>query len=213
MVGQDPPYKLTENEELDGARATEQHVILIGYRGSGKTVVGRLLAGELRRPHVDTDLLIEDREGRTIAAIFEQDGEPYFRKIESEVIDDLASGTPKVISVGGGAVAGEHNRKRLKGLGTVVWLRAAPEELYRRVVADRKCAASRPPLSTADALTEVRMLLAERSGSYEELADVEIDTTGKSVVEVTQMILRQLESKVYRDGPQPARDETEQESN
>ena len=198
---------------MDGARSTEPHVVLIGYRGSGKTVVGRLLAGELRRPHVDTDLLIEDREGRSIAAIFEQDGEPHFRRIESEVIDGLAPDTPAVISIGGGAVASEHNRKRLKRLGAVVWLQAAPEELHRRIAADRKSAASRPPLSKTDALTEVRMLLAQRSGWYEELADVEIDTTGKSPVEVAQMILRQLESRVRRDGPQPAGDETEQENN
>ena len=186
-------------------------MVLIGYRGSGKTVVGRLLAGELSRPHLDTDLLIEDRAGRSIAAIFEQDGEPHFRRIESEVIDGLTPGTPAVISVGGGAVAGEHNRKRLKGLGTVMWLQAAPEELHRRVAADRDSAASRPLLSTTDALTEVRTLLAQRSGWYEELADVEIDTTGRSPVEVTQMILRQLEFRAYRDGPQPAEDETEQE--
>ncbi len=187
-------------------------MVLVGYRGRGKTVVGRLLAGELRRPHVDTDLLIEDCEGRTIAAIFEQDGEPHFRRIECEVIDALAVDTPAVISVGGGAVVDEHNRKRLKGLGAVVWLRAAPEELHRRMAADSKSAASRPPLSTTDALTEVRMLLAQRSAWYEELADVEIDTTAKSPVEVTQMILRQLESRVYGDGPQPAGNETEQEN-
>jgi len=96
-------------------------------------------------------------------------------------------------------------------LGIVVWLQAAPEELHRRIAGDRESAASRPPLSTTDALTEVRMLLARRSGWYEELADVEIDTTGKSPVQVTQMILRQLESKVCRDGPQPAGDEMEQE--
>ena len=202
----------TENQELHGARSTGQHVVLVGYRGSGKTVVGRLLAGELRRPRVDTDLLIEDREGRSIAAIFAQDGEAHFRRIESEVIDGLAPDTPAVISVGGGAVVSEHNRKRLKGLGTVVWLRAAPEELHRRIAADRKSAASRPPLSTTDALTEVRMLLAQRSGWYEELADVEIDTTGNSPEEVAQMILRHLDTVVRRDGPQPAREETEQEN-
>ncbi len=196
---------------MNGARSIEQHVVLIGYRGSGKTIVGRLLAGELRRPHVDTDVLIEDREGRTIAAIFDQDGEPYFRRIESEVIDSLAPSPPAVISIGGGAVAGEHNRKRLKGLGTAAWLQAAPEELCRRIVADRKSAASRPPLSATDALTEVRTLLAQRSGWYEELADIEIDTAGKSPTEVAQMILRHLDTKACRDGPQPVRDETKQE--
>ncbi len=186
-------------------------MVLIGYRGSGKTVVGRLLAGELSRPHIDTDLLIEDLEGRTIAGIFEQDGEPYFRKIETEVIDGLASDTPAVISIGGGAVASEHNRKRLKELGTVVWLQAAPEELHRRIAADRESAASRPPLSTDDALTEVRTLMAQRSRWYEELADVEIDTAGRSPVEVAQMILRHVDPSVRRDGPQPEGDETEQE--
>ena len=185
-------------------------MILIGYRGSGKTVVGRLLAGELRRPHVDTDVLIEDREGRTIAEIFEQDGEPRFRRIESEVIAGLAPEAPTVISIGGGAVISEHNRKRLRGLGIVVWLQAAPEDLHRRIAADHESAASRPPLSTTDALTEVRTVLAQRGAWYEELADVEVDTTGKSPEEVTQMILRHLDTKVHRDGPQPARDETEQ---
>ncbi len=197
---------------MDGARSTEQHVILIGYRGSGKTVVGRLLAGEMSRPHIDTDLLIEAQEGRSVAAIFEQDGEPYFRRIESEVIAGLAPNAPAVISIGGGAVAGEHNRKRLRGLGTVVWLQAAPEELHRRIAADRESAASRPPLSTTDALTEVRMMLANRSGWYEELADVEIDTTGKSPAEVAKLIPRRLDTKVHRDVPQPAGDETEQEN-
>ncbi len=197
---------------MDGARSTEQHVVLIGYRGSGKTVVGRLLAGELRRPHVDTDLLIEDREGRSVAAIFEQDGEPYFRGIESEVIAGLAPDTPAVISVGGGAVASEHNRKRLRGLGIVVWLQAAPEDLHRRIAADRESAASRPPLSRTDALTEVRILLAQRRTWYERLADVEIDTTGRSPAEVAQMILRCLDRRVRRDGPQPVGDETEQEN-
>ena len=185
-------------------------MILIGYRGSGKTVVGRLLAGELRRPHVDTDVLIEDREGRSIAITFEQDGEAYFRGIESEVIAGLAPEVPTVISIGGGAVISEHNRKRLRGLGIVVWLQAAPEDLHRRIAADHESAASRPPLSTTDALTEVRTVLAQRGAWYEELADVEVDTTGKSPEEVTQMILRHLDTKVHRDGPQPARDEMEQ---
>ncbi len=185
---------------MNGARSIEKHVVLIGYRGSGKTVVGRLLAGEMHRPHVDTDLLIEEREGQSIAMIFEQHGEPHFREIESEVIAGLGPDVPAVISIGGGAVAGEHNRKRLKGLGVAVWLQAAPEELHRRIAADPESAASRPALSTADALTEVRMLLAQRSGWYEELADVEIDTTGKSPEQVAQMILRHLDTKVRRDG-------------
>ncbi len=187
-------------------------MILIGYRGSGKTVVGRLLAGELSRPHVDTDLLIEDREGRSIAAIFEQDGEPHFRRIESEVIDGLTLRSPAVISIGGGAVADEHNRKRLKRLGSVVWLQAAPEELHRRIAGDRQSAASRPPLSTTDALSEVRMLLAQRSEWYEELADVEIDTSGRSPAKVAQDILRRLNYGARRDVPQPAGDDAEQEN-
>ena len=187
-------------------------MVLIGSRGSGKTVVGRLLAGEVRRPHVDTDLLIEECQGRTIEAIFEQDGEPYFRRIESEILAGLAPEPPAVISIGGGAVASERNRKRLRGLGVVVWLQAAPEDLHRRMAADRESAASRPPLSTTDALTEVRNLLAQRSAWYERLADVEIDTTDKSPAEVAKMILRRLDTKAHRDVPQPAGDETEQEN-
>jgi len=84
--------------------------------------------------------------------------------------------------------------------------------LHRRIAGDRQSAASRPPLSTTDSLTEVRILLAQRSAWYERLADVEIDTTGKSPAEVAKMILRRLGTKAHRDVPQPAGDETEQEN-
>ena len=103
-----------------------------------------------------------------------------------------------MISLGGGAVTEERNRLLLKGLGAVVWLHAAPTELHRRIVADHETAAMRPPLSTADALTEISMLLEQRSGWYAELADIEIDTTDRSPAEVAQLILRSLEPTMRR---------------
>ncbi len=173
---------------MGDAQSSSRNIVLIGCRGSGKSTVGRLLAEQLGRAHIDTDQLIEDRLNRSIADIFEHDGEPFFRKVESEIIESLAPAQPAVISVGGGAVEDEPNRKRLCELGFVVWLTASVEELHRRTTADRESEASRPALTGADPLTEIRNTLAARSAHYEGLADRQIDTTNTPAHTVAKMI-------------------------
>ena len=106
-----------------------QHVVLVGLMGTGKTTVGRALAERLHRRLLDSDLLIEARTGRTVRQIFQDEGEPAFRALETEVlIEALAQTTPSVIAAAGGVVLSEQNRRALKAApAKVVWLRAEPD--------------------------------------------------------------------------------------
>ena len=140
-------------------------VVLIGYRGTGKTSVGRLVAERLGIPFVDTDALIEARAGRPIPAIFAADGEEGFRVLEREVCTGLA-GAQGVIATGGGAVLDQVNVEALRRGARVFLLEGSPEELARR------CAAGdRPALTGLPPLDEIRTLLAARHGAYRAAAD------------------------------------------
>ena len=176
---------------MQSTKSAMRNIVLIGYRGSGKSTVGRLIAARLARPHIDTDRLIESRLNRTIAEIFEQEGEAFFREAEAAVISELpADGT--VISVGGGAIEDGRNRKRLSEFGYVVWLDAAVEELYRRISADAVSATCRPALSNDDPLTEIRIKLADRTPYYRELADLRVDSANLTPAAVAEKIVDQL---------------------
>lgn len=179
---------------MGGAKSETRNVVLIGYRGCGKSTVGRLLAERRGWPHIDTDQLIQQRLNRSIAEVFSCEGERFFREVESEVIAELAPTGPAVISVGGGAVVSEHNRKRLCGLGRIVWLRAPARELHRRITSDQESTATRPPLSDADPLAEINAILAARASYYEQLAEIQIDTADVQPERVATMIQQQLQS-------------------
>ena len=143
--------------------------------GSGKTTVGRLLADEYGMVFKDTDVLITEREGRSIPEIFAAEGEAYFRKLEHELVAELAEddGDYRIIlSTGGGLPVDERNRELLKKIGTVVYLRARAESLYERVKNDT----GRPLLVTDDRLKRITGMLKERGPIYETAADVIIDT-------------------------------------
>ena len=111
---------------------------LIGYRGTGKSTVGRILADRLDRPFLDADLEIEARAGRSIASIFAEWGEPAFRDWEERTLVELTATYPDaILATGGGAVLRASNRELLARFGFVVWLRAEPAELARRLEADQ----------------------------------------------------------------------------
>src|SRR5437870_1733616 len=119
-------------------------VFLIGYRGSGKTTVGRRLADRLWQPFVDADERIVRETGKSIREIFEQDGEEAFRDLESKVVRDLAQLSDHVVALGGGALGREENRRVLKEAGhKLIYLRCEPQELLRRIQADPDTAANR----------------------------------------------------------------------
>ena len=142
-----------------------RNVILIGYRGCGKTCVGREVAARLGWTFVDTDERIE-AQGRSIRQIFEQEGEPFFRRLETDVIAEVTRGTEQVIAVGGGAVLSEANRTALRAAGLCIWLTAPVAELHRRSLADPRSLATRPALTPRSGLDEIRHLLAQREPLY-----------------------------------------------
>src|SRR5438552_4466654 len=114
-----------------------ENIYLVGLMGAGKTTVGRLLARRLKLRFVDSDQEIERRCGVKIPLIWEIEGEAGFRGREAQVLAELTAQDGAVLATGGGSVLLDENRKRLAARGTVVYLRASPEELYRRVHYDR----------------------------------------------------------------------------
>lgn len=165
------------------------NVILIGFMGCGKTTVGLKLSYRLRRTVIDTDKEIEREEKRSIADIFAEDGEPYFRERETACLRKLIDSTDhQIISVGGGLPLREENRRLLHELGQVFYLRAAAETIYDRLKGDT----TRPLLQVDEPLLKIRTLLHERDSSYRAAADVVITVDGKSFEE----ILGEIEEKL-----------------
>ena len=165
-----------------------RNVVLIGYRGCGKTSVGRSLATRLGWTFVDTDDLIEAAAGCSIREIFEREGEAGFRVRETTAVQEVARGTQQVISVGGGAILSADNRTMLRGAGVCVWLTAPPEELHRRLQADPRSGSTRPALTSKSELEEIRHLLQRRAPLYAELAEHVVDTAGRSLEQVVAAV-------------------------
>jgi shikimate kinase len=163
------------------------HLVLIGLTGSGKTTIGRLAAERLGRPFLDTDAMIEQRTGRSVRAIFAEDGEPTFRDLESLVLSEaLASPTPSVIAAAGGIVVREANRAALAvSDARVVWLCGGPS-----AVVDRVRTGSHRPLLDADPDAMLQKMWSEREPLYREVADAIVGIEGRSIHEVLEAVLR-----------------------
>lgn len=164
-------------------------IFLTGYRGTGKTTVGRLLAAELGWPFVDVDDRIEAAAGTSVAAIFAGEGEAGFRDREAAALAELAGLTRHVIATGGGAILRPANRELLRAAGFVAWLTARPETIWQRLQADPTTAARRPNLTAAGGLAEVQALLAAREPLYRETAHSAFDTDQQSPEAVAAAIL------------------------
>ena len=164
-------------------------LILIGYRGSGKTTVGRLLAGRLGWDFADADDHIEAAAGKSITDIFASEGEAGFRDREASALGELCQKPRLVIATGGGAVLRPANRELLRASGFVVWLRVPPETAWVRLQTDPTTAARRPNLTAAGGIDEVRALLAAREPLYRETADLVVDADAPSPEAVAAAIL------------------------
>ena len=160
----------------------DKNIVLIGFMGTGKSIVGKLLAKRMNRVWVDVDQRIEEAQKRKIAEIFEKDGEAHFRSLEKDEIQRIASGHDLVITTGGGAVLDPVNRAALKKNGFVIALSATPETIFDRVRKSRH-----RPLLKGDLLTEIRRLLTEREPLYRE-SDCTFSTDGKTAAQVAESI-------------------------
>ncbi|MGL5012025.1 MAG: shikimate kinase [Paracoccaceae bacterium] len=151
---------------------------MVGMMGAGKTAVGTALARQLGVPFVDSDEEIVLAAQRTIAEIFERDGEAFFRARETEVIGRLLRGAPCVLSTGGGAFLAEANRVMISATGASVWLRADLDLLWQRV----RHKTTRPLLRTANPRQTLAEILAARQPLYA-LADIIVDSRPDASVE------------------------------
>ena len=162
-----------------------ENIVLVGFMGSGKSTVGRMLARQLRFRFLDTDKLVEERAHMAIPEIFAQHCESYFRKCETGVLESLHGIRQHILATGGGIVTVQGNIPLLRSLGLVVLLKADPEEIYRRVSRNSE----RPLLQVEDPRKRVLEMMAVRQPLYESAAHFHVDSTRLRHEDVTAKIL------------------------
>lgn len=176
---------------LEEAAGIRKPIILVGYMGCGKSTISRILSALYYTTVKDTDEYIVKEYNKSINDIFAESGEEVFRDMETDLLRTLLSKGDDmyILSCGGGMPLREENRKLLKALGTVVYLKASPETIYKRVKGDN----SRPLLQGEDLMTKIEKMLAQRGPIYEDAAGIVITTDNKSPERVAEEIRRILQ--------------------
>lgn len=172
------------------ASSIPPRIFLVGFMGSGKTTIGRLLARRLGRPFIDLDERIVERTGRSISRLFAERGEAAFRQLETELIGEVIDEPEAVISLGGGAFVSEVNRRMIQASGVSIWLDCAFEIIVKRLEGtnDR-------PLNTSP--EQLRRLLESRLSSYAQ-ADLRIDASRSQPAELVEEIIGRLRDRSTR---------------
>lgn len=168
-----------------------ENIYLIGMMGSGKTETGRILADLLNCAFVDLDGEIQAKEGRSISEIFTASGEPYFRDVESSVLEHFSKKGGQVIATGGGIVLREANVRRMKETGKVVLLKTSAESLWQRV----RYSKDRPLLNKPDPFGTLQQILRDREAFYENACHFSAPTDGKISEDVASGIQKMLRPK------------------
>jgi shikimate kinase len=174
------------------------NIILIGYRGSGKSTVGSKLAARLKRRFVDTDDLIEERQRIPITDIVKSHGWDHFRKVEKSIIEEISKDDHLIIAPGGGAVVDPDNVKTLKKNGFIIWLKADRQTLLKRINQDPRTNTRRPTLTGEGTLKEIEETMSQREPFYETASEAQIDTSMLAVDTVVEGILAVLKEKAGR---------------
>lgn len=178
------------------------NLVLIGYRGTGKSTIAQRLALALAWDWVDADVELELRAGASIATIFAEQGEPAFRDLESQVLADLATRHHTVIAAGGGIVLRSVNREVLRRMGQIVWLRADADTIAQRLAADDTTHQRRPNLTASGGRAEIEQLLVAREPLYAECADFSVETAGRAADEIAGEILVRMRAPLSPEGTQ-----------
>ncbi len=167
----------------------KSNIALIGFMGTGKTAVGKVLAEKLGKEFVELDALIERKAGKTIPRIFGQDGEIRFRELEIEVTKDVSGKENAIIACGGGIVMNTINIDRLREECVIVLLTASPGAILKRTSGDEN---ERPLLKTANRAAHIRELLRFRQPFYERAADITIGTSRLDIGSVAEQIISEV---------------------
>jgi shikimate kinase/3-dehydroquinate synthase len=180
--------EISDRSETMQVRQNEgRNIILTGFMGTGKTSIGQLMAKRLRRPFVDMDAVIEERTGRSITQIFQEQGEEAFRALERELCRELAARSGLVIATGGGALVSAENRALLGATGDIICLRASPDVIMARVGAST----NRPKLDGTDRRARIEALLDERAAAYNAI-QLQLDTSELTLAEAVERALALL---------------------
>ena len=165
------------------------NIALIGYMGTGKSIVGTLLAEKLGMNLIEVDWYIEQKAGTGIPLIFEKEGETGFREREIAAVKEIAAEKHSVIACGGGLILNRINIDRLKESAIIVYLTASPKAIWKRVSGE---AGQRPLLEVEDQLQTIREMLKYRRPFYERAADITVNTNRQTPESVTEKIIEQL---------------------
>ncbi len=176
----------------DALSARRALIFLIGYRGVGKTTVARLLAEQIGWSWCDADQILEERFGKTIRRIFDEEGEAGFRDKEALVLAELANRQKCVVATGGGVVLRPENRAILES-GKTIWLKATPAVIWQRMQADATTANRRPNLGQGG-LREIEELLKVREPLYRQCADWTVGAADQTPEQIAEQILTYLRS-------------------
>ncbi|MFA7384011.1 MAG: shikimate kinase [Desulfurivibrionaceae bacterium] len=183
-------------------------IILTGYRATGKTLVGLMLAQRLTLDFIDMDEMLEARAGQPISQFVAQQGWGEFRLLERDLLAEMICRKDAVISTGGGAILHQEIWNLLRQTGLVIWLTADIDTICRRLSEDEKSASQRPSLTEADIYLEAAQILAEREPLYKKGSHLTVDTSNKTAGEIVHLIelalgddefLRTVEASLPKD--------------
>ncbi len=181
-----------ESQQAENRAPRPARLVLTGFRATGKSLVGRRLARRIGYDFLDTDEELCRRLGMDVAALVARHGWQRFRQEERLLLAGLAGRDNLVVATGGGAIMHRREWRLLRARGAVIWLRADPETIVRRMAADQATAGQRPPLTGRNPAAETVALLAERTPFYLRGSDMAVDTVGRSPETLVVEILDRL---------------------
>lgn len=162
----------------------KKNIVLTGFMGSGKTLVSKELSILYHMTVYSTDDLIEQKEGKSIKTIFEENGEAYFREIETQIVSELSKKKGVIIDCGGGVVLNSQNMNHLKKNGIIIYLKSTPESVLKQIKNNDK---KRPLLNVENPLQVIEKMMKERAPKYEE-ANFTVDVANLTLAEITRKV-------------------------
>lgn len=182
---------MTQQKQGEKELSQYSNIFLIGFMGTGKSTVSRLLSTILEMDAVEMDQMLEERAGMSISEIFDQYGEEHFRRMETELAVEMQSRSNLVVSCGGGVPMRQENVEAMRKSGAIVLLTASPETIYDRV----KNSHNRPVIEQNKNIPFIASLMEQRREKYEAAADFIIETDGKSAEQICQEIVQRVKEK------------------